>query len=381
MRAAEFVRRELFNEAGGALFRSWCGRRGGAEGFAEDYAFFVQGLLDLYEATFEVRWLQWAERLQESMDRRFWDEEGGGYFNSAAGASDIVLRLKEDYDGAEPAPNSVAAMNLAAWGRSLTDRKAHRPSAGTGCSASSRLSGPAGGDSPALPQMLCALELAAGAAATRGTGGGPGVGGFPGTGRCPRRGARSAAERARRGRRPRAGMARGSGAVDRRNAPSSRQGDGICLREFHLPGSRHGARTAAGTLGSLVIEWGAPACNKIFQKTTGVSCMIPARLACAPWLLSPSFRFSSPNSPGASDSAPFLRLFGSVRVLHMNDIPSVRTDTSGGVSPKDFTTFMRAYQDMVFTTALRLVSNEAQAEDISQDVFLKAYEHFDGPEG
>lgn len=62
----------------------------------------------------------------------------------------------------------------------------------------------------------------------------------------------------------------------------------------------------------------------------------------------------------------------------MKDIPSVRTDTSGGVPPKDFTTFMRAYQDMVFNTALRLVSNEAQAEDISQDTFLKAYEHFDG---
>ena len=61
----------------------------------------------------------------------------------------------------------------------------------------------------------------------------------------------------------------------------------------------------------------------------------------------------------------------------MNDVPSVQTDPSGAASPKDFTTFMRAYQNMVFTTAVRLVNNEAQAEDISQDVFLKAYEHFD----
>ena len=61
----------------------------------------------------------------------------------------------------------------------------------------------------------------------------------------------------------------------------------------------------------------------------------------------------------------------------MKDAPSVRTDISGVASQKDFTTFMRAYQDMVFSTAVRLVNNAAQAEDISQDVFLKAYEHFD----
>lgn len=61
----------------------------------------------------------------------------------------------------------------------------------------------------------------------------------------------------------------------------------------------------------------------------------------------------------------------------MNDVPTVQKDTSGADSPKDFTSFMRAYQNMVFTTAVRLVSNEAQAEDISQDVFLKAFEHFD----
>ena len=61
----------------------------------------------------------------------------------------------------------------------------------------------------------------------------------------------------------------------------------------------------------------------------------------------------------------------------MNNVPPVRTDASGAPSPKDFTTFMRAYQNMVFSTAYRLVSNEAQAEDISQDTFLKAYEHFD----
>jgi len=61
----------------------------------------------------------------------------------------------------------------------------------------------------------------------------------------------------------------------------------------------------------------------------------------------------------------------------MNDDTPVQTQTTGLITPTDFTTFMRSYQDMVFSTAARLVGNEAQAEDISQEVFLKAYEHFD----
>ncbi len=61
----------------------------------------------------------------------------------------------------------------------------------------------------------------------------------------------------------------------------------------------------------------------------------------------------------------------------MNDEPPVQTPPSGLIPPADFTTFMRAYQDMVYSTAVRLVKNEAQAEDIAQEVFLKAHEHYD----
>lgn len=64
-------------------------------------------------------------------------------------------------------------------------------------------------------------------------------------------------------------------------------------------------------------------------------------------------------------------------VLRMNDDPPVQTHSTGPMTPADFTTFMRNYQDMVYTTAVRLLGNEAQAEDISQEVFLKAYERFD----
>jgi RNA polymerase sigma-70 factor, ECF subfamily len=61
----------------------------------------------------------------------------------------------------------------------------------------------------------------------------------------------------------------------------------------------------------------------------------------------------------------------------MNDEPPVQTPPTGLAPPADFTTFMRAYQDMVFSTAARLTGNNTQAEDISQEVFLKAFEHFE----
>ena len=156
IRAAEFVERELFDAERGVLFRCWREGRGANEGFAEDYAFFIQGLLDLYEASFELRWLEWAERLQAKMDELFWDEARGGYFNSAAGDASIVLRLREDYDGAEPAPSSVAAMNLLRLGAMLHDEKLrHR---GRRCLEGFRAQWARAPH--AMPQMLCALELA-----------------------------------------------------------------------------------------------------------------------------------------------------------------------------------------------------------------------------
>jgi uncharacterized protein YyaL (SSP411 family) len=153
--AAEFVERELFDEKRGVLYRSYRAGRGVSEGFAEDYSFLIQGLIDLYEATFELRWLRLALRLQETMDVLFWDEEAGGYFNSADGDASIVLRLKEDYDGAEPTPGSVAAMNLlrlapVSGDESRFNARALRTIAAFQTQWSNA--------PQALPRMLCALE-------------------------------------------------------------------------------------------------------------------------------------------------------------------------------------------------------------------------------
>ncbi len=156
VRAAEFIERELFDVERRVLYRNFRDGRGANEGFAEDYAFLIAGLIDLYEATFDARWLRWAEGLQQVMDALFWDEAHSGYFNSRADDASIVLRLKEDYDGAEPSPNSVAAANLVRLGalfhddglrgRALLTIEALRPQW-------SKVP-------HALPAMLCAIERA-----------------------------------------------------------------------------------------------------------------------------------------------------------------------------------------------------------------------------
>jgi uncharacterized protein YyaL (SSP411 family) len=156
VRAAEFLRRELFDEKSGVVFRAWREGRGATGGFAEDYAFLVQGLLDLYEASFDARWLQWAERLQGKMDELFFDTERGGYFNSRADDVNLVLRLREDYDGAEPAPSSVAALNLLRLAAML-HREDFRE---RGLRTIEAFRAQWLGAPYALPQMLCALELA-----------------------------------------------------------------------------------------------------------------------------------------------------------------------------------------------------------------------------
>lgn len=112
IKAARFVEDQLYDSATNRLYRTWRGERSHVPGFAEDHAFLIQGLLDLYEATFEICWLQWAERLQQALDERFWDGESGGYFGNEDGDPLVLLRLKEDYDGAEPSANSIAALNL-----------------------------------------------------------------------------------------------------------------------------------------------------------------------------------------------------------------------------------------------------------------------------
>jgi uncharacterized protein YyaL (SSP411 family) len=153
-RAAEFIIARLYNPETGVLLRRY--RQGDAAipGFLDDYALFVQGLLDLYEAQFDLRHLQLARRLTEKQRELFEDTESGAFFSSAAGDTSLVLRVKEDYDGAEPSGNSVAAMNLLRLAQ-MTNYAGFRQSAEkTFAAFAPRLS-----HVPmAVPQMLAACE-------------------------------------------------------------------------------------------------------------------------------------------------------------------------------------------------------------------------------
>ena len=112
VRAAAFIEAKLFDADTRALWRIWREGRAPVGAFLDDYAFLVQGLLDLYEATLDVRWLRWALDLQAKQDELFHDPDQGGYFNAPLTESMTVIRLKDDQEGAEPAGNSIAALNL-----------------------------------------------------------------------------------------------------------------------------------------------------------------------------------------------------------------------------------------------------------------------------
>jgi uncharacterized protein YyaL (SSP411 family) len=111
-RSANFLLSNLYDPSTKILYRSFREGRSNVEGFADDYAFVIQGLLDLYEASFDIEWLKLAIDLQQTQDRLFFDDKNGGYFSSSGQDASVFVRMKDDNDGAEPAASSVAALNL-----------------------------------------------------------------------------------------------------------------------------------------------------------------------------------------------------------------------------------------------------------------------------
>ncbi|MBL7224093.1 MAG: thioredoxin domain-containing protein, partial [Candidatus Brocadiae bacterium] len=110
-RAAAFVLKTLRTPDGRLLHRYRDGQAG-LPAHADDYAFFVWGLLELYEATFDTSHLEAAIALTDRMLRHYWDEKGGGFFFPADDGEKLLVRTKEVYDGALPSANSVAILNL-----------------------------------------------------------------------------------------------------------------------------------------------------------------------------------------------------------------------------------------------------------------------------
>jgi uncharacterized protein YyaL (SSP411 family) len=117
--SADFILTNMVNSEGELMHRYRDGEVG-ILGHAEDYAFFIQGVLGLYETTFETKYLQKAIDLQKVFDAMFWDEKDGGYFFSAVNGEKLIVRQKDQYDGATPSANSTAMMNLVRMGKMLS---------------------------------------------------------------------------------------------------------------------------------------------------------------------------------------------------------------------------------------------------------------------
>ena len=152
--AAKFLQANLYDSSRNILYRNYREDRSDIEAFADDYAFVIQGLLDLYEASFDVEWLKFATHLQETQDRLFFDEKNGGYFSTSGKDQSVFLRMKDDNDGAEPAASSVAALNLLRLAQFRDDREMEDRAKKTIYAFTPTLSHFAS----AMPQMLVALD-------------------------------------------------------------------------------------------------------------------------------------------------------------------------------------------------------------------------------
>jgi len=117
-----FVKGKLWDSGTKTLYHRWRdGERDNVQ-LLEGYAFLLGGVIELYEATLEAEHLEFAIALAEAMFARFYDTENGGFWQSTAGAKDLILRVKEDYDGAQPSGNSAAIFALLKLGK-ITGRK------------------------------------------------------------------------------------------------------------------------------------------------------------------------------------------------------------------------------------------------------------------
>jgi uncharacterized protein YyaL (SSP411 family) len=124
-RAARFVRERLWHADRRVLLRRYRDGETAIDGYCEDYACLIWGLLELVQATGDADSLEWAIALQARQDELFWDGQDDGWFTTTGADPTVLLRLKEDYDGAEPSPISVGAQN-ALWLAHLTGKDEYR---------------------------------------------------------------------------------------------------------------------------------------------------------------------------------------------------------------------------------------------------------------
>lgn len=156
-KAADFVLGTM-KDASGRLLHRFRDGEAALPSHVDDYAFFIWGLIELYEATFEVRYLEAALKLNRAFLEHFWDSELGGFYFTADDGEQLLVRKKEIYDGAAPSGNSVQALNLIRLGRMVADPELERKAD----KIARAFSGTISQFPSAYTQMLLALEFEAG---------------------------------------------------------------------------------------------------------------------------------------------------------------------------------------------------------------------------
>ena len=155
-KAASFVLSTLTQD--GELLRRYRDGEAAYPGTLEDYAFFINGLLELYEAEFDPQWLSEAKRLAARMIERFWDEPGGGFFLRGKDELPLIVRSKEISDGAMPSGNSMAVLALLRLGRLTADAQLE----GMGRRALEAFAASLARSPFSYPQMFGAVDFALG---------------------------------------------------------------------------------------------------------------------------------------------------------------------------------------------------------------------------
>jgi uncharacterized protein YyaL (SSP411 family) len=152
--AANFVQTKLYRRSDQTLLRIYRDGVSKIDGFTDDYALFIQGLVDLYETSFDTHWLDLASTLQERQNALFWDKKGDAYFTTSGNDPNLLLQSKGDFDGAEPSANSVSALNLVRLSWFFENKDWHRMAEQTINAFQAQLS-----RSPSsLPELLVALD-------------------------------------------------------------------------------------------------------------------------------------------------------------------------------------------------------------------------------
>jgi uncharacterized protein YyaL (SSP411 family) len=155
VRSASFLKNVLWDDRRAVMRRRYRNGDAGIDGYSEDYAYLIFGLLEVFQAGGDPQWLEWAHVLQRRMDDLFWDRDRGGWFNTTGEDRTVILRLKEDYDGAEPAPSSISVLNLLTLAQLTDDPSLHDRIEKTLKMFGGRL----GQLGRAVPMMLAALSV------------------------------------------------------------------------------------------------------------------------------------------------------------------------------------------------------------------------------